>query len=95
MPDSEVSTTAAKHSRLKSSIISGEQVSPNNAAELARRFGVHPTLIHQRKRTLLEGASGVFERDGREKPEIVEEQVKELDAKIGELAVANFFWSGS
>ena len=61
------------------------------AAELASRFGVHPTMIHQWKRALLEGASGVFERGGRRKPEIDEEQVKELHAKIGELAVANSF----
>jgi len=59
------------------------------AAELASRFGVHPTMIHQWKRALLEGASGVFERGGRKKPEIDEEQVKELHAKIGELVVAN------
>ncbi len=61
------------------------------AAELASRFGVHPTMIHQCKRALLEGASGVFERGGRRKPEIGEEQVKQLHAKIGELAVANSF----
>ncbi|WP_354689599.1 IS3 family transposase [Lentibacter algarum] len=61
------------------------------AAELASRFGVHPTMIHQWKRALLEGASGVFERGGRKNPEINEEQVKELHAKIGELAVANDF----
>jgi len=61
------------------------------AAELASRFGVHPTMIHQWKRALLEDASGVFERGGRKKPEIDEEQVKELHAKIGELAVANAF----
>uniref|UniRef100_UPI003F4AEF4B IS3 family transposase n=1 Tax=Lentibacter algarum TaxID=576131 RepID=UPI003F4AEF4B len=63
------------------------------AAELASRFGVHPTMIHQWKRALLEGASGVFERGGRKNPEINEEQVKELHAKIGELAVANDFLS--
>ena len=61
------------------------------AAELASRFGVHPTMIHQWKRALLEGASGVFERGGRRTPEIDDEQVKELHAKIGELAVANSF----
>ena len=62
-------------------------------SELAGRFGVHPTMIHQWKRALLEGASGVFERGGRRKPEIDEDQVKELHAKIGELAVANDFLS--
>ena len=48
-------------------------------------------MIHPWKRALLEGASGVFERGGCKKPEIDEEQVKELHAKLGELAVANFF----
>ncbi|WP_425454191.1 IS3 family transposase [Pelagibacterium sediminicola] len=60
-------------------------------SELASRFGIHPTMIHQWKRALLEGASGVFERGGRKKPEIDDEQVKDLHAKIGELAVANDF----
>lgn len=34
----------------------------------------------------------MFERGGRKKPEIDEEQVKELDGKIRELAVANSFF---
>ena len=67
--------------------LKGEQT----AAELASRFGVHPTMIHTWKKALLEGASGVFERGGKKAPEIDEEQVKELHAKIGELAVANDF----
>ena len=49
-------------------------------------------MIHQCKRALLEGASGVFERGGRKAPEVDEEQVKDLHAKIGELAVANDFF---
>lgn len=52
------------------------------AAELASRFGVQPTMIHQWKRALLEGAPGVFERSARKAPEIDEAQVKELHAKI-------------
>jgi transposase len=30
------------------------------SSELASQFGVHPAMIHQWKRALLEGASGVF-----------------------------------
>lgn len=56
-------------------------------------FGIHPTMIHSWKKALLEGASGVFERGGTKAPEIDTEQVKELHAKIGELAVANDFLS--
>ena len=63
----------------------------HTVSELATRFGVHPTMIHQWKRALLEGASGVFERGARKAPEIDEGQVKELHAKIGELAIANDF----
>tara|TARA_B100000614_G_scaffold209116_1_gene191951 strand:+ start:237 stop:401 length:165 start_codon:yes stop_codon:yes gene_type:complete len=44
-------------------------------------------------RALLEGASDVIERGGKRKPEIDEDQVKELHAEIGELAVANDFLS--
>ena len=58
-------------------------------SELASRFGVHPTMIDQWKRALLDGASGVFERGGRKAPVIDEDQVRDLHAKIGELAVAD------
>ena len=60
-------------------------------SELASRFGVHPTKIHQCNRALLERASDVFERSGKRKPDIDEDQVRELHAKIGELGVANGF----
>ena len=64
----------------------------HTVAELATRFGVHPTMIHQWKRALLEGAPGVFERGGKFREPVVDEAaVKELHAKIGELAVANDF----
>ena len=65
----------------------------HTVAELSSQFGVHPTMIHTWKKALLEGASGVFERGGKKAPEIDEEQMKELHAKIGELAVANDFLS--
>ena len=45
---------------------------------LAAEHGVDPTMIHHWKRSLLEGA---------------EETVRDLHAKIGELAVVNDFLS--
>lgn len=59
-------------------------------SELAAEYGVHPTMIHQWKKSLLDGAADIFERGGK-KPstEVDEETVRSLHAKIGELAVAN------
>ncbi len=63
-------------------------------SELAADYGVHPTMIHQWKKALLEGAADIFERGGQKKAaEVDEETVRELHAKIGELAVANDFLS--
>lgn len=63
-------------------------------SELAVEYGVHPTMIHQWKKALLDGAADIFER-GSKKPavEVDEETVRSLHAKIGELAVANDFLS--
>jgi transposase len=62
-------------------------------SELAAEYGVHPTMIHQWKKALLAGAPDIFERGSTKKAEVDEAQVKELHAKIGELAVANDFLS--
>jgi transposase len=63
------------------------------AAELATAYGVHPTVIHQWKKVLLEGATDIFERGPKKTAEIDEDAVRELHAKIGELAVVNDFLS--
>jgi transposase len=61
-------------------------------SELAAAYGVHPTMIHQWKKSLLEGAAGIFEQGGKAAfSEIDEDTVRDLHAKIGELAVANDF----
>ncbi len=39
-------------------------------SELAAEYGVHPTMIHQWKKALLEGASDIFERGGKKKAEV-------------------------
>jgi transposase len=64
-------------------------------SELAAAYEVHPTLIHHWKKALLEGAAGIFERGGQAAAtaEITEGTVRDLHAKIGELAVANDFLS--
>ena len=63
-------------------------------SELASRFSVHPTMIHQWKKALLDGASGVFERGGAPKTAPPDkETLKNLHAKIGELTVERDFLS--
>ena len=64
-------------------------------SELGAEYGVHPTMIHQWKLSRLEGAAGIFERSGKAAvaAEVAEETVRDLHAKIGELAVANDFLS--
>lgn len=62
-------------------------------SELAAEYGVHPTMIHQWKKFLLDSAADVFERGGKRAPKIDEGTVRSLHAKIGELAVAYDFLS--
>ena len=62
-------------------------------SELATDYGVHPTMIHQWKKALLDGAAEIFERGGKAAPAVDEDTVRSLHAKIGELAVANDFLS--
>ena len=53
-------------------------------SELAAEHGLHPTMIHQWKRSLLEGVTGIFERGGKAAASAgtAEETVRDLHAKI-------------
>ena len=66
--------------------IKGEQT----MVELSERFQVHPNQITEWKKQLLDRAEEVFERG--KKTEAVP-SIKELHAKIGQLAMENDFLS--
>lgn len=58
-------------------------------AQLARKFGVHPVLISQWKKQLLDGAASAFERTAA--PDDDGRKQEELLRKIGELTMERDF----
>jgi len=77
--------TAVFKAKVALEAIKGEQT----LVELSERFQVHPNQIAEWKKILLEKASDVFDK-GKSSHE---PDIKELHAKIGQLAMENDFLS--
>jgi len=61
-------------------------------AELAARFDIHPTMIHNWKRALIDSAADIFDK-GHKSRKQNEAQVDNLFRQIGQLKVENDFLS--
>ena len=77
--------TSIFKSKVALAAVRGEQT----LGELAQQFDVHPNQIKQWKDQLLEGAAGVFGREGKSPLPAPGVDVKTLHAKIGELTLEN------
>jgi transposase len=82
-----------KHSSMfKAKVALAAIQNDETAAQLASRFGVHPTMVSTWKRQLLDGASNLFDKSHKSRKQ-TETQTDELYRQIGQLKVENDFLS--
>ena len=82
--------TAAYKAKVALAALKGDKT----LAELSEKFDVHVSQIVQWKTQLLDGAMGVFLTPA-EKREAQGPSVKDMQAKIGQLALENDFLAGA
>lgn len=61
-------------------------------AQLAQRFGVHPTMITAWKKALIDGAGDIFDKNQKSRQKN-DAKIDELHLQIGQLKVENDFLS--
>jgi transposase-like protein len=80
------------NSEFKAKVALAALKNEETTAELAHRFGVHPTMISTWKRSLLEGAADIFDKAPNFRKQ-TDEKIDELHRQIGKLKVENDFLS--
>jgi transposase len=79
--------TAAFKAKVALAAVKGDKT----LAELAEKYDVHANQIVQWRTQLLEGAIGVFLTPAEKREENAGPSVKDMQAKIGQLALENDF----
>lgn len=75
-----------RNASFKAKVAIGALKEQQTVSELAKRFSVHPTQIHQWKRTLVDRGHELFEGPGtRGNPRQEEKMERELYEQIGRL----------
>lgn len=88
-----MSNKRKKHSpEFKAKVALAALRNEETTSELASRYGVHPTMISNWKRSLADGAADVFDK-GQKSRKQSDKQVDELYRQIGQLKVENDFLS--
>ena len=80
------------NSEFKAKVALAALKNEETTAELAQRFGVHPTMISTWKRSLLEGTADIFDKAPNFRKQ-TDEKIDELHRQIGKLKVENDFLS--
>lgn len=60
-------------------------------AELAKKYGIHPTMISGWKKTAINNMASAFGGNAEKEPPISQKDVEKLHAKIGQLVVERDF----